>query len=64
MNESQQGRREFIKKLAYATPAVLTLTAKPSLASSGSGFPKKPKRHDDAKEHRRNHFGGKEKGWH
>jgi hypothetical protein len=30
-------RREFVKKLAYVTPAVLTLLASPSSARAGSG---------------------------
>lgn len=31
-------RRDFVKKSAYVTPAILTLTALPSFASSGSGI--------------------------
>lgn len=35
-------RRRFIKKLAYVPPAVLTLTAVPSYATTGS-----PRSHND-----------------
>lgn len=34
---NEQGRREFIKKAAYAAPVILTLKAVPSFAQSGSG---------------------------
>jgi len=34
--EKQQSRRDFIKKSAYAAPAVLSFTAMPALAQSGS----------------------------
>lgn len=34
MNES---KRDLLKKAAYVTPAILTLTVLPSFASSGSG---------------------------
>jgi hypothetical protein len=37
MNKKQQQKRKFLKKAAYVVPAVLTLTAVPSFASSGSG---------------------------
>ena len=35
--EKQQSRRDFIKKSAYAAPAVVSLTAMPALAAPGSG---------------------------
>jgi hypothetical protein len=34
--ETQTSRRELLKKAAYVAPAILTLTAIPSLVSSGS----------------------------
>ncbi len=34
----QESRREFVKKLAYIAPVVVTLTALPSFASAGSGY--------------------------
>jgi hypothetical protein len=33
----QKSRREILRKTAYVVPTVLTLAAKPSFASSGSG---------------------------
>ncbi|MDH4049067.1 MAG: hypothetical protein OEW68_15205 [Gammaproteobacteria bacterium] len=37
-------RREFLKKVGYTAPVVLTMAAKPSFASNGSGRPEdKPK---------------------
>ena len=38
-------RREFVKKAAYVTPAILTLGVAPSYAKAGSrkGDPKPPK---------------------
>ena len=33
----QKSRRNFIKKAGYAAPAVLTLSAAPTLAATGSG---------------------------
>ena len=30
-------RREFIKKVGYAAPVVVTMAAKPAFASTGSG---------------------------
>jgi hypothetical protein len=37
MNEHNSSKREFIKKAMYVAPAILTLKAIPSFASSGSG---------------------------
>ena len=34
--EKQQSRRDFIKKSAYAAPAVVSLTAMPAFAAPGS----------------------------
>ena len=39
--EKQQSRRDFIKKSAYAAPAVISLTAMPAFAAPGSGIPVK-----------------------
>jgi hypothetical protein len=36
--EVNEQRRDFVKKLAYVTPAVLTLLASPSSARAGSGL--------------------------
>ena len=36
--ETDQNRRDFIKKAAYIAPAVLTMAAVPSFASAGSGY--------------------------
>ena len=32
------GRRSFLKKASYVAPAILTMTAVPSFASTGSGY--------------------------
>ncbi len=37
-SEIKQGRRDFIKKAAYTTPAIVTMAALPSFASAGSGW--------------------------
>ncbi len=37
MNDQNNERRKFIKKAAYVAPAVITLSAAPSIAQSGSG---------------------------
>ena len=42
MSNQQQSRRGFIKKAAYVTPAILTLTAVPSFVSAGSGWNHQP----------------------
>lgn len=34
---NEQSRRDFVKKLVYVTPIVLTLQAAPSTARAGSG---------------------------
>jgi hypothetical protein len=49
----QKSRRDILRKTAYVVPTVLTLAAKPSLASSGSG------RYDSSDEWERR--GGEEK---
>ena len=36
MNKDNQTRRDFVKKVAYTAPAVLTLSALPSIAGAGS----------------------------
>ena len=38
----KNNRRDFLKKAAYVAPVVLTMTAVPAFASSGSGFNKPP----------------------
>jgi hypothetical protein len=50
MSEKQQTRREFIKKVAYVAPAILTLPALPSIASAGSGYEYKDKYKDKDKD--------------
>jgi hypothetical protein len=35
--EVNEQRRDFVKKMAYVTPVVLTLLASPSSARAGSG---------------------------
>lgn len=35
---TKNSRREFIKKVGYAAPAVLTIAAAPAFAKNGSGF--------------------------
>ena len=35
---ADESKRTFVKKVAYAAPAILTLPASPSLAQQGSGF--------------------------
>ncbi len=35
----QSTRRDFVKKAAYATPAILTLKATPAFAAHGSAGP-------------------------
>jgi len=37
MESNEQSRRDFVKKLTYVTPVVLTLQAAPSSARAGSG---------------------------
>lgn len=40
--QKTEARRDFIKKAAYVAPVVLTMTAMPALANTGSG-PAAPK---------------------
>lgn len=42
MQKNGTGRREFVKKVAYVAPAILTLKAAPSFAKVGSAKPPKP----------------------
>ena len=35
--QTDQNRRDFIKKAAYTAPAILSITAIPAFASAGSG---------------------------
>ena len=34
-------RRDFVKKVAYTAPLIVTLAVKPALARSGSGDPER-----------------------
>jgi len=43
-----QSRRDFLKKVGYAAPAIVTLNAVPAFAGTGSGRP-------SGKQHRRRH---------
>jgi hypothetical protein len=43
MEKREESRRDFVRKVAYATPLVLSLKAAPSFARSGSGRGAKPK---------------------
>jgi hypothetical protein len=38
MDNERFGRRDFIKKSAYAVPLILSLKAMPAFAASGSGY--------------------------
>jgi hypothetical protein len=55
----QKSRREILRKTAYVVPTVLTLAAKPSFASSGSGQYENQdqwdKRGKEGEEHRNSH---------
>jgi hypothetical protein len=42
MKKKQQQKRDFLKKVVYVVPTILTLTAIPSFASAGSGYSSKP----------------------
>jgi hypothetical protein len=44
VDKNEQSRRDFVKKVAYVTPAVLTLKATPSSARAGSGDVRTPER--------------------
>jgi hypothetical protein len=50
-------RRQFVKKAAYAAPAIITLQAAPSYAKKGSDKPDKPdnphKAHESHEPHER-----------
>ena len=43
MHKQEESRREFIKKMAYVPPAILTLAATPAFAKNASDKPKDPK---------------------
>lgn len=48
--KTSETRREFVKRAAYITPAILTLAVAPAYAKSGSDKedkPEKPKNPDD-----------------
>jgi len=61
--ERQTSRREVIKKAAYMTPVILTLTAVPSFAARGSSAARECGRHDaDDSEGNRNAAKGST-GW-
>lgn len=44
------GRRSFLKKTSYLAPAIITMTALPSFASSGSGYQPEDKDNDQSEE--------------
>ena len=46
-NNIDQTRRDFVKKAAYATPAIVTMAAIPSFASAGSVQPIRASRNLD-----------------
>ncbi len=50
--EHNPSRREFVKKIAYTAPVIMSLNALPAFAKSGSYLPSKSHR-----EHREHHFG-------
>ena len=49
MTDGQASKRELLKKAAYITPAILTLKALPSFASSGSGLAELAREKDEEK---------------
>jgi len=52
MEKEKSARRDFVKKAAYAVPAILTLKALPAFAASGSGSAKSATRSRHRKENR------------
>ena len=64
MDEPQmQSRRDFLKKAGYVAPAVVTLSAVPAFAGSGSGYTSDRHLRQRGNGHR-NHGNGKGKGHH
>ena len=64
MDEPQmQSRRDFLKKAGYVAPAVVTLSAVPAFAGSGSGYTSDGHRNQRGNGHRE-HGNGKGKGHH
>jgi hypothetical protein len=58
MSQDRISRRDALKKTAYMTPIIITLLAKPSFASSGSGQenPTNPERNpSDSHSHNHGH---------
>ena len=51
--EHKPSRRQFVKKAAYVTPAVLSLAVLPSYAKVGSTKPRMPKDPKDPKDPKR-----------
>jgi hypothetical protein len=49
MTDEQTSKREWLKKAAYITPAILTLTAVSSFAANGSGVTELAKEKDKQK---------------
>lgn len=47
MTAPDKSRRDFVKRGAYAAPAILTLAAAPEFAKAGSVKPPKDPRDDD-----------------
>ena len=51
--EHKPSRRQFVKKAAYVTPAVLSLAVLPSYAKAASTKPRMPKDPKDPKDPKR-----------
>ncbi len=56
-------RRDFLKKAAYVAPVIVTLSAVPAFAGSGSGYTSDGHRNKRGKGHKK-HGKGKGKGHH
>lgn len=57
-NECQQSRRDFLKKAAYTAPVILTITAAPAFAKSGSPCVYKPKGNNGIGQEKHGRFDG------
>ena len=58
-----QNRRDFLKKAGYVAPAIVTLSAVPAFAGSGSGYTSDRHRNQRGNGHR-DHGQGKGNGHH
>ena len=47
VNNQDESRRKFVKKMAYVPPVILTLAAAPSFAKTGSHKEPKPPKHSE-----------------